>query len=401
MKKIYHILLVLYPILSGYGFSAQLDFGILLLLFSGSLYICKKHKKVSFVSFRGYNIFFITAVIFSLAILKTVPLRLILFSINLWLAMALVDIELLKRYYGYVVAICCGYFILQEITYSLTGTRISGLTTIVPTIYGAISEKYVAMQTKVPRSAAFFLEPSYFAQYLFPYIVINIFSKHKKTFKKVIAVSLVMFLIKSGNGTILLLLIWGTWFFLSNIKVYIKISVVTIMLMGLAGVYLFDPSIYESLLSRTSELHATASANMGDSETSGFIRFFRGYYLYNDMPIFNKLFGSTNDAVIAAMKASPFLWNKDQFMNGVQTLLIYNGLIVCLLYFRHVLLFCKKALKQKEVITLVFGFIFLMFSESYYLCSRALLTMLFIYGYIQNNLTKGFHSFFKLKKRRL
>ena len=313
---------------------------------------------------------------------------------------ALVDIELLKRYYGYVVAICCGYFILQEISYNLTGTRISGLTTLVPTIYGALSEKYVAIQTKVPRSAAFFLEPSYFAQYLFPYIVLNIFSKQKRAFKKVIAVSLVMFLIRSGNGTILLLLIWGTWFLFSNIKAYIKILVVAFMLMGLAGIYFYDPSIYESLLSRTSELHASASANMGESETSGFIRFFRGYYLYNDMPLFSKIFGSTNDAVLSAMKASPFLWNKDQFMNGVQTLLIYNGLIVCLLYFRHILLFCKGALKQKEVVAFVLGFIFLMFSESYYLCSRALLTMMFIYGLIQDNLKNNARGFFKIKKWR-
>jgi hypothetical protein len=396
MKKIYHMLLVLYPILSGYGFSAQLDFGILLLLISGCLYISKRHQEIKFVFFRGYILFFLTATILSFAILKTIPLRLFLFSINLWLATALVDIELLKRYYGYAVAICCSYFILQEITYNLTGSRISGLTTLVPTIYGAISEKYVAIQTRVPRSAAFFLEPSYFAQYLFPYIVINIFSKQKSTFKKAIAVSFIMFLIKSGNGTILLLLVWGIWFVFSSIKTYIKISVATLMLLGLVGIYFIDPTIFESLFSRTSELHATAYLNLGDSETSGFIRFFRGYYLYNDMPLFNKLFGSTSDAVVAAMNASPFLWNRDQFMNGVQTLLIYNGLFVCLLYFRHIFLFFKGTLNQKEVVALVAGFIFLMFSESYYLCSRALLTMLFIYGYIQNNPQSKIRGTFKL-----
>lgn len=396
MKKIYHMLLVLYPILSGYGFSAQLDFGILLLLISGCLYISKRHQEIKFVFFRGYILFFLTATILSFAILKTIPLRLFLFSINLWLATALVDIELLKRYYGYAVAICCSYFILQEITYNLTGSRISGLTTLVPTIYGAISEKYVAIQTRVPRSAAFFLEPSYFAQYLFPYIVINIFSKQKSTFKKAIAVSFIMFLIKSGNGTILLLLVWGIWFVFSSIKTYIKISVATLMLLGLVGIYFIDPTIFESLFSRTSELHATAYLNLGDSETSGFIRFFRGYYLYNDMPLFNKLFGSTSDAVVAAMNASPFLWNRDQFMNGVQTLLIYNGLFVCFLYFRHIFLFFKGTLNQKEVVALVAGFIFLMFSESYYLCSRALLTMLFIYGYIQNNPQSKIRGTFKL-----
>ena len=168
------------------------------------------------------------------------------------------------------------------------------------------------------------------------------------------------------------------------------------MLLGLVGIYFIDPTIFESLFSRTSELHATAYLNLGDSETSGFIRFFRGYYLYNDMPLFNKLFGSTSDAVVAAMNASPFLWNRDQFMNGVQTLLIYNGLFVCLLYFRHIFLFFKGTLNQKEVVALVAGFIFLMFSESYYLCSRALLTMLFIYGYIQNNPQSKIRGTFKL-----
>lgn len=38
IKKIYHILLAIYPISSGYGFPAQLDFGTILVLVMGYFY---------------------------------------------------------------------------------------------------------------------------------------------------------------------------------------------------------------------------------------------------------------------------------------------------------------------------------------------------------------------------
>ena len=160
LKKIYHILLVLYPILSGYGFSAQLDLGLLLTLMVGGIYVFHRNEKVRFIWLDGYKLFFTVSVVLSIVFLKTVPSRLILFTINLIIALCCVDVDLLKKYYGKVVAACCVFFVLQEISFHLCGSRISGITTLIPTIYGSISAKYIEYQKIVPRSATFFLEPS-------------------------------------------------------------------------------------------------------------------------------------------------------------------------------------------------------------------------------------------------
>lgn len=387
IKKVYHILLALYPILSGYGFSAQLDFGTILIFGLGCIYFLKKRENVRLVSFRGYLLFFFVAVSFSLFFLKTFPTRLLLFSINLWIAIALVDVDLLKKYYFRTVTVCCAYFVLQEITYRLMGSRISGLTTLVPTIYGSFSEKYIAIQKIVPRSASFFLEPSYFAQFLFPYIVLKLFSTEKKNIRSAVLVSFVMLLTKSGSGALLLMIIWGFWFFCSNVKTSIKITIGISGTLVLLAMLFLGEGILNALTNRVSEVTSTTNTFKGDGETSGFIRFYRGYYLYADLPWFNKLFGSTKETISMAMLKSQFLWSRDSFMNGMQTLLIYHGLFVCVLYMRHLILLFKGHLKKKELILLVMGFIYLMLSESYYLCSRAFVTLLLIYGFIQVDLS--------------
>ena len=385
LKKIYHVLLVLYPILSGYGFSVQADFGVISIFVVGLLCAVQKKEVFQVKFFRGYVLFFLSALMLSLIFVHSIPLRLLLFTLNLIIALHCVDVELLKKYYFRLVPICCVFFILQEVSFYLTGRRISGLTTLLPNIYGM--DGYVQKLRVAPRSASFFLEPSYFAQFLFPYIAVMLFSNTKKGVKNALMVSLIMLMIRSGNGIILLGIIWMLWFVLSRMTIFNKIAMCVLVFITGALMFLVNSESALALFSRTSEITNVSNSFGGDGESSGFIRFFRGYYLFADMPLMNKLFGADDALVTSMMRKSIFLWNRDIFMNGIQTLLIYNGVFVCVLYVRHLLLLLKGALKKKELFILVLGFIYLMFSESYYLCSRAFLTLLLIYGYIQDDLS--------------
>ena len=56
IKKLYHVLLALYPILSGYGFSPQADFGALSLLLVGGFYVVKRKEPFRLIFPRGYNV---------------------------------------------------------------------------------------------------------------------------------------------------------------------------------------------------------------------------------------------------------------------------------------------------------------------------------------------------------
>ena len=381
LKKLFHIMLVLYPIISGYGFSPNADFGVLLLFLIGSICIIKDGCRFIINYPQGYSFFFISAVLCSIIFAHTVPLRLILFSVDLAIAIYLFDFSLFKRYYRFVVIVCCAFFFLQEASYYVTGSRISGLSMSIPLIYGNNAE-YIASSNQTERSTSFFLEASYFAQFLIPYLIIKLFSGDKRDFRESILVSIVLVLGRSGNGILLILFLWGVWFLFGKIKTSMKVLGVVGAILSYIGLLYLVPDLIELYLSRSAELQSYGADDIYFS--SGFIRFFRGYYLYSDLPLMNQLFG-TNPVDVDHIMSFHYLFgashSTDLFINGLQTLLIYNGLFVALLYMRHIILFLKNCINSKIVVLLTVCFIYLMLSESYYLCSRSMLLVLIIMAY--------------------
>lgn len=368
LRDLFNFLIVIFPIISGYGFTASLDFGSLLLLFVGSLCFLSSKKPFKISLPKGYNFFFCVTILFSLIFLQSLQLRLILFTINLLFACNFVDPKKIFIYYEKIVWICCAFFILQEFLYNVFSYRISGIIPFLPTIYGDNSDKIIDGIMNSSRSSAFFLEPSYFAQYLFPYVVIKIFSKNRRELQKAILVSLFILISQSGNGILLLILIWGIWFIYSEVKFIIKMIIMLLCVIGFIIISYYNSTIIDTLVSRSIELQSYE----GDEQymSSGFIRFFRGYFLYDELPLMNKIFGTRNEVIADMMATNIYFIGKEKFLNGIQTLLIHNGLIICLIYVWHILQFCKKNI-NKSVTVIVICFLFLMLGESYYLSSRS------------------------------
>ena len=387
MKKAYNFFLALFPILSGYGLSPSADFGSLLLLLFGLGCLCLYPSQFKLRFPIGYAPFLVVTVVLSILWSQSIPLRLILFSVNLCLACSFSTYVDLWNYYRKIVLVCCVFFVIQEVSFLLLGSRPSGIFSFVPTIYGDNSSIKIEETILNTRSSSFFLEPSYFAQFLIPYVGICAFSQKVDERKKAILVSIIVLLIRSGIGVILVGFIWLFWFFFGSAKKRAKLLAVVLAIVGIGILSYLGGSLVDYFMLRSEELLTYT----GDEQyqSSGFIRFFRGYFVFAEVPTLNKIFGSSPGVVQSTLLNNELFWKvEDHFINGFQTLLFHNGIIGAVLYLHHILLFPIKA-KKKSIFVLTICIIVLLFGESFYLCSRLFLITALLYLITREEMTSN------------
>lgn len=260
------------------------------------------------------------------------------------------------------------FFLVQEASFHILGTRPSGIVSFIPTVYGDdVSRSVINVIMHNERSSSLFLEPSYFAQFLIPYVAISLFSVNKDERKKAIIVSVILLLVRSGVGIMLLGIIWLLWFMYSKIKARTKIVLFVLMTLAL-GVLVYASGLDMYLLDRSSELLSYS----GDEQyqSSGFVRIFRGYLAFADLSVLNMLLGSNpTDVQLLLDRSIYFGQESTNFINGMQTLLFYHGIIGTLIYLRHILLLPYKT-RNKTLLVLSISIIILLLLEQFYLSSR-------------------------------
>ena len=378
-KKLFNWIVVLFPILSAYGLDPSHDFGTFIVFGTGVLCMAANAGKLRYALPKGYMLFFIFAVVFSVFFAKSLPLRLALFTLNMYLACNFCEWDLIKTYYQKVVLWSCAFFLVQYAMAVAMGSYVLGIVPFVPTIYGQEGGSMMMDISIIARPSSFFLEPSYFAQFLFPAVALKLYTGEKRDIKEAIFVSVILVLCGSGNGALLLILLWGIWLLYSNISRARKSGIIVLGVAGIGALAAVNPEILEMFISRTGELQSYAGNEQYQS--SGFIRFFRGYYPFFEQDSFRMFVGNNPDIVEDMLSRNIFLYNldSDRFINGVQTLLLHNGILVTLLYLRHIILFIKGNRKHLELFAIGLGFLLMMFAESYYLCSRAFLATIMMY----------------------
>lgn len=114
--------------------------------------------------------------------------------------------EYFIRIYKAFALICIVFFFLQEVSYHLTGIRISGAISFLPKSGDITMSEYMSVQAEGLRSCSFFSEPAHFAQFLLPLFAIEIFyDKHKMHIWYAIVIGAALLLLQSrqwyiGNG---------------------------------------------------------------------------------------------------------------------------------------------------------------------------------------------------------
>jgi hypothetical protein len=230
------------------------------------------------------------------------------------------------------------FLIIQKLILITTGLKISGIAEFLPLDMGEeidASLFYDYFIGETSRLSSFFSEPALFVQYVLPLLVIELFSAKK--FKDWLKVGLIFISIlwtESGNGLLVLIIVY-----ISYIIHYIisggtlKIIIVPVILAGalMFGQRYINTESGEKLLERQAELDS------GIEASSGFVRIFRGYYVYDEYSPLEKLIGINNLSKqvekINTCKAAHTFGVDDYYANTFQKFLLNTGLIGAILFF--------------------------------------------------------------------
>ena len=244
--------------------------------------------------------------------------------------------ELFIKCYQKIGFILCCVLILQFIQLLLFGTSFSGLFTFLPLNIGAggdafDSERYISSIAEEQRCNSLFAEPSHFAQFIMPLIAIDLFyAKDKKHLIRSAFWVVCALMSKSGMAILGLGIIGIAYgvYYLKTHKFYQNI--VTILFLAvpisLAFAYILRTVYISEFLERAGEFS-------GDNENvSGYVRVVRGFVVYENMSLVQKLTGISGNALQGVIGASGLLasFSRDSgiYFNLVQNMLIGDGLFV-------------------------------------------------------------------------
>ena len=294
-----------------------------------------------------------------------IPVALILSTLYLGLLLPDANKNYVLKYYRYLVYIAVAFFIVQEISYNTTGIR--------PTLYipflemyyqGSDEMSFALSRAEMDRSSSFFLEPSHFVQYIIPYfcIVLSNYIKEKKGLKEVLLMLFVIIWLKAGIGFVSLLVIFCFFFLKSGIlKMYQRILVMfaTIIIVGFTTTVYKDSELISYIMDRSSEFSMEVDPY---GAQSGFIRIWRGYFIYGAMDIVNQILGVSGAGMEAVSKAVyiPGCRYDGSYMNGIQALLVSGGVVGLILFFNYIIHIYKQKDNTGQCILIVMIAIFFM-----------------------------------------
>ena len=149
-----------------------------------------------------------------------IPVGLILSTLYIGFLPLNIKKDYVLKYYKLLVYLAIAFFVIQELSYNVTGHRPTLYLTFLETYYEDLDAVLFALsRAGLDRSSSFFLEPSHFAQYIIPYfcIIVSKYAKEKTGLKEVIIVFLIIIWIRSGVGYVSLLAIAGFFFLKSDV----------------------------------------------------------------------------------------------------------------------------------------------------------------------------------------
>lgn len=390
IEKLAIISLVLLQILSTYGTVSYRNYGILfaylvslIVYFKAMSGGCSLNKAMPPKLTRYFVYWIIIHLLSNLSGGYLLPQNILLIIFYYWAFWAVIrqeNLPILIKYYKIVAWICIIFFFVQEASVLTTGTRISGIFSFLP--YALHAHEYDEFMYRLmasTRSASFFSEPSYFAQYIVPLFAIYLFEEEKEgKYKWSIVSGLTILLTQSGTGIMAAVAV--IVFFVKE-KINLQsarnmLSSVVIVVSLVVGGFMFSKTeMGQGMLERKSEL---SLENEGGSR-SGYMRMFRGLMLFSEYSFPEMVFGNDNDNDIIRLTqtsaiSNDFGDNQDTFFNGVQYCLLRTGIIGLLLLFSVFIDIWKGNSSTGKAIIL--AFIVLMFLEAVFFANNMLLYLL-------------------------
>lgn len=310
------------PILMLYGWGMW-NFQILLSLVCIILWFVYNKRNPFFVP-KHYSPFLVLFLLFSSFWngLGGLPLGIIMFMAFILFYAKSLDINTLIKIYRVIALINVVIFLFQ----TLGMLSFSGILNFLP-----ISGKYYEDTSMIElsrfyavRKAGMFGEPAHFVQFLLPLVCLEAFYNNDKYHWTYLAIFVItLFFLKSGNGYVgfLVFALFFAFRYLKSKKNFFKFGLFVIV--AIVGTYYFmSSSLGASMIERSSEL----SRDQTDF-SSGYVRIWLGYDVYNGLSIVHKLFGASSSHIAKESMGSLIPGRSVMYFNTVQYFLVYTGFI--------------------------------------------------------------------------
>lgn len=266
-----------------------------------------------------------------------IPIALLLYTSYFAVLLPNANYAYVLRFYRLLVWVAVSFFWIQELSFFATGWR--------PSLYVPFLEMHssnVSAQSlsdlfaSFERSQSFFLEPSHFVEYIIPYFCIILASclKSKKYSFELVLLVITILWAQSGSGYLAVVALAAYIFFWDkSIKPSFKIGVCVLLLFLVYSIYSFfrENELVASVAERITEFSPEVEQF---GAHSGFLRIWRGYFIYDSLPVVNKILGTgvgCMEYVTSLMRGYDPI-NGKSFLNGIQTLLINGGLLGTFLF---------------------------------------------------------------------
>lgn len=341
--KLVNLILPLSPILQTYGWG-KFDFTFIstialtiiwLCFFNGIKYI--RHKWFSVYLYYYLFVQLISATDIS----SLIPLGWLRIFLVYGLFFSEIKYPLFIRYYTRIAFFCLVFWLVQYIFLNIIGIKISGIFPFLPIAlsYENINAYLDWMMGYSSRICSFFSEPAIFAQFLFPILIVTLFRngwKYKWPFVGLTVCCLL--LLEAGNALVGLIVIaigYCIWELrkASALKRSLLIIAIPLLIIG-SGFYYINSETGQKLIERQDQLNSDLSTV--ESGQSGFIRIYRGYYVYDALSPFRKIVGANNAILIQEAidksEVSHMFNPGDIYFNTIQTVLIRTGVIGLILF---------------------------------------------------------------------
>lgn len=336
------VCLALYPVLYSYMNSFSMNYGeVLFIVLLPLIFLMAKTHKImrlpsTYFVFWFYVAFllFIDSNEFKITYLIPGGIAFTLFSIMLGVTSKFLDIELLYSIMKYVFIGASIVFIVQSL--GLMPSEFSRCLILPISDHLAYSnidyDGLMTLRQYGSRPSSIFLEPAYFAIYSCIFLVLELFYKagNSRLFTNFsLLIILQLLFLRSGCallglGTVISV---KSIYYLKSSKKSIGYFILAIPFLLLLFYYYLSSEIGSALLERTGEFST--------EDSSGYQRVLQGYFIYDYLPFFNKIFGISTSNL--SNMYIPFLSVKNNgevsmFTNGFFTLLIRTGIVGFLLF---------------------------------------------------------------------
>ena len=396
-QKIVSISLILSPILNIYGWG-KYNFSFIIILFLSVInifMISRNQKKIP----KTLYIFFVFWLLSHFISSYNIHFGLIRIFLSIILFYNCIKLPFFIKAYRNIAFICIIFFFIQEIGYYFSGIRIVGILQFMPIALNIDNISYYLMNmAEYERSSSFFSEPAHFAQFLLPILTIELFAFNTIKWKYVGIILITLLLTQSGNALFGLVVILASYFFRISHNKRINFSqrfimtITSVAIVAILGYSFTNSDIGKKLLSRADTIQNTTDFTYA---SSGFIRIWRGYYVFEEFDPVYKFIGNDNPDYISTKINSSivsvfFNEEHDRYLNGVQQFLISTGYIGVLIF----IIFIVKSWKKTNYCgkTLLMTMIAILFIASIYFTDSMLVPMTLSFLMPSNTILKEYNN---------